>query len=548
MIYKFGEEQGEFILETKIHKKSIKKMKVFTVFEFLFVLISIIFCIYMFKNDIVIGINNIVGYQPIEDLVLTDEDKLSDFDSFYEIVTTSFPNIEEVKNTYSIDFKNKKDYYKNLIKQTDSNFEYYCLMTAIIEDLASYHTGFCFPEYESIKSLNCYNLDNVLSDKNLKPFTDYWNKLIETECKKMSKINVAEFKYIDGKYIFDSKWSSDAYFSLMDCSIVSIDGINVDEFISNNLSIYKLQFDSKNQKPYRRVLTLNESHGKKIRVKLENKYGDLIEEYLYISIEMEMINTYKDVFSDESNSKTSESIYHYNDTDKNILYVSIKNFNNNGNELKNIFQDIDSNTKIIIDLRDNYGGNTNYAKNYIYPYLYNQDINFENSWFVPSSDFNDSENKKLKNKLLYNSENIEGGRNFKSHTKYNGGNNDYRENIYYIVNTATASAADEYIAMVKKNNLGTIVGTNTAGEGLGGSFSIYMLKNSGWVFTYYPCQAYDLDLKNNAIFGTSPNKYISQSIDSFCKQREYEIEGIDIEEYENRLKWDNVLIDIISFN
>lgn len=524
-------------------KGNENKKNILCILGMVAVVLSIMFMVVQSKSTIAMFVNNIFYDTPIENLDLTTEEKLKDFDSFYEIVTTSFPNMDEVKSIYSIDFKGKYDYYCDLIKQTDSDFEYYCTMTAIIEDLASYHTGFCFPNYESIKALNCYNLDNVLADKDLKSYTNYWNNVVKEECKRYADVGIIEFRYIDGEYIYDSKWSSEKYDNLREYHMISINDENIDSYILNNISIYKTQFDTITDKPYKRVITLNESIGDKVKVIFENQDGNRIEKELYTSLEMEMVSTY----ADNDNSLASQNIIHSYDQKNNILYVSVKNFSNNdGRMLKDIFESIGEGTKVVIDLRDNYGGNINYAKKYIYPYLYNQTISFKQGWFVPSSRYNDKENKKLLNKFLYQTEPTDGGLIYKTTDTYEGKDKDYSNNIYYLVNKATASAADEYIAMVRENRLGTVIGTDTAGEGLAGSFSVYMLENSGWIFTYYPGQAYNPDKTNNAIFGTSPDIYISQSAESFNKQRQLEKDGVDIESYESRLIWDNVLIETVN--
>lgn len=138
------------------------------------------------------------------------------------------------------------------------------------------------------------------------------------------------------------------------------------------------------------------------------------------------------------------------------------------------------------------------------------------------------------------------GTEFETTSEYEGGSVDRRSHIFYLVGRKTASAADEYIAMIQENDLGTVIGTDTAGEGLGGSFVACMLENSGWVFNFYPCQAMNADGTNNAVIGTAPDIYKTQSVESFYRQRSFEEEGVNIGTYENRLKWDNVLLETLD--
>lgn len=530
-------------LTRKTKKYIVVLMSVF------FIIIIAFFYFSVLKNDFKKIIFQIFPSESIEELNLSSEQKVEDFESLYEIIITSFPNLEDVSKTFGIDFKNRKSKYEDLILNTNNDFEYYCTLTAILEDLASYHTGGCFPEYSSISAMNCYNLENLTATRELKPYIEYWNKIIKEYCEQYDDVKVAEFRYIDGEYIYDSKWSSEQYADLQGYKIVTIDDKDIDEYVIDNISIYKTQYDSLYNKPYKRVLTFNESIGNSVQVSLVNERDEFIEVKLCVSLEMEMVNTYYPNFSNENNTSPVENVTSHFDKERNVIYIQIRNFKSNEkNILKNHLMKIDENTKIIIDLRDNFGGNPNYAKNNVYPYLYNMDIDFYQNWFVPSSKTNDTEINKLLNKIVYGAEKLDGGVILNSTTHYKGGQSDYSDNIYYLVNKATASAADEYITMVKENNLGTIVGTNTAGEGLGGSFYVDMLKNSGFVFTYYPCQAYDKNEKNNALYGTEPDIYLPQSTESFYKQREMEKNGVNTETYDNRLIWDNILIEIVNTN
>lgn len=514
-----------------------------------FVVITVLFLFFLFKNDVKRIVNCIFPSQSIVELNLSNEQKLEDFESLYEIIETSFPNLEEVSETFGVDFKSRKSKYEELIANTSTDFQYYCTMIAIMEDLASYHTGGSFPNYDNIIAYNCYNLDNLSADRNLKPFVEYWNKTIRDHCEQYRDVKIAEFRYIDGEYVYDSKWSSEKYSNLQGFRITAINNQNIDEYILENISIYKTQYDSLHNKAYKRVLTFNESIGNSVEVNLVNDSNETIKTNFCVSLEMEMVNTYYPEFLDESNTTSSDRVTSYFDKARNVIYIQIRNFSSNEkNALKSHLKGIDDKTKIIIDLRDNFGGNPNYAKNNIYPYLYNNDIDFVQKWFVPSSKTNDVENKNWRNRIMYDIEETNGGYIYMSTTEYKGGKKDYSDNVYYLVNKATASAADEYIAMVKENNLGTIVGVSTAGEGLGGSFYIDMLENSGFVFTYYPCQSVDNKGKNNSIYGTEPDICIPQSTDSFYKQREMEKKGIDTESYDNRLIWDNVFLGVLNLH
>lgn len=532
-----------------MNKAKNKFYKVIIILILMLMLIPSGTILFLLRYSIKKTFNEIFNNSALETLDLTTEQKIHDFEDMYSTIVLGYPNINDIYESYSINFEERKPYYLDLVKETENDFEFYCTILAILQDLSSYHTNLCFPDYNNLRNTDGYNLDRVLAEKNLIPYTNYWNQLIEKYCNDYSDVGVAEFKYIDGKYVYDLQWSSEKYDELQSYYISSIDGIDVNEYVMNNISIYGTQFDIKNDRPYKRVITLNDSIGDRHDIVMTNDSGNSFSKEFFTSLEMEVVNTFYVDFIDNDEDSYSQDISDFYDDKNNILYVAINNFdNNNGKQLQDVFAQADGTTQIIIDMRENYGGYTNYAKNYIYPYLYNKDVVFEQNWFVPSSELNDREKNKFQNKLLYKTEKNENGTLYKSTTKYEGGKNDYSDNVYYLIGKSTASAADEYIAMIKENDLGTIIGTDTAGEGLGGSFLVCMMKNSGLVYTYYPCQAYNSDGSNNAVIGTMPDIYINQTVDSFRKQRQMQENNNEYYSFENRLDWDNILVETLNIN
>lgn len=90
--------------------------------------------------------------------------------------------------------------------------------------------------------------------------------------------------------------------------------------------------------------------------------------------------------------------------------------------------------------------------------------------------------------------------------------------------------------MVKENQLDTIIGLNTLGEGLADSFYYGSLKNSRLVYIYSPSLSYNEDGTNNSLYGTSPDIYIEQAKDSFYQERNLEANQIDISLYNKNIK------------
>lgn len=495
-------------------------------------------------------INNNFFDKEISELDLTKEEKIEDFEEFYNNIIEGVPSINDQATLYGIDFKNRRDYYLELIEATKSDFEFFCTMRAIQEDIPSKHTDICFPEYSNISSLNCYNMEKTLSRHNLRSLTEYWYQRIKDACQEFSEVKCANFKYIDGQYLFDSIYSSDSYGDLQGFELISINDQPMSDYVVNHISTYNLRYDYKRNVPYRWYLTLNDSIGQKVNVTFsDSDKGGNINKELYIDIKMEVVDSFSYIYEEDKseNKESDEGIYSYFDDENEIAYVEIKNFKNSqGEELLATLEKTKTFENIIIDLRNNYGGYRQYANDYLYSPLYSDDIITTLNWFVADSDANKVINNKLSHRLFYRKRNAENGFYYTRKYTYKGKSPERKQSIYYLTNMNTASAADGYIALVKENDLGTIVGTNTYGEGTAGSFYCNSLKNSGLVYIYFPSYSYNQDGTNNAVYGTSPDIYIEQTKDSFYKQRELQKKQKDINTYNEKIKYDNVLIEIIK--
>lgn len=107
--------------------------------------------------------------------------------------------------------------------------------------------------------------------------------------------------------------------------------------------------------------------------------------------------------------------------------------------------------------------------------------------------------------------------------------------------------------MIKDNQLGTLFGENTGGEGLMNSYIADIMPNSHLVFVYMPGKALNSDNTDNSAFGTQPDVYVDMTIDGYYKMNDMEKQKKDIQSFDNRLLWDNVLqkavekIDLYGF-
>ena len=125
------------------------------------------------------------------------------------------------------------------------------------------------------------------------------------------------------------------------------------------------------------------------------------------------------------------------------------------------------------------------------------------------------------------------------------GESDKQNDIYYLVGTGTGSAADTYISMIKDNHLGTIIGDATGGEGLGFTYICSYLKESSLIYVYYPSVSYDPATGEHILGGTTPDIYVTPTLEEIHLQNEYIENGTD-DEYEMRLQYDPALKWVIE--
>ncbi|HHX62131.1 MAG TPA: hypothetical protein GX707_15695 [Epulopiscium sp.] len=266
---------------------------------------------------------------------------------------------------------------------------------------------------------------------------------------------------------------------------------------------------------------------------------------------MEIVSTLSRLYEKDNqksrNINDENGICSYFDYKNDIGYVQVKDFMNlQGKKLLTTLESMKEFSSIIIDLRDNYGGLRNYGIKYLYAPIYNDSVTVTHNWFIPDSDSNKVINNAALNRFVYCTDKNESGFYYTRKYTYKGESTQTKQSIYYLINRRTGSAADGYIAMIKENNLGTIVGSITRGEGLADSFYRGSLKHSGLVYIYFPSLCYNKDGTNNSVYGTKPDIYINKTKESFYKEKDLQENGIDINIYTERIKYDNILIKTIE--
>jgi C-terminal processing protease CtpA/Prc len=179
-------------------------------------------------------------------------------------------------------------------------------------------------------------------------------------------------------------------------------------------------------------------------------------------------------------------------------------------------------TDIILDNRYNGGGYFETIVNYIYPYLFTTDATLNLEYTSPASETPFTE------------------------TIHCEGKAENYKDVYMLSDKLTSSAADTLTALVKAHDLAVIIGGNTNGEGLAGTYYFDILPNSKIVFQYMGTEAFNPDGTNNSIHGTAPDIYLDQTADSILQRYLLFDDGYRIFEYDTMLNYDNQLLYVLE--
>ena len=243
--------------------------------------------------------------------------------------------------------------------------------------------------------------------------------------------------------------------------------------------------------------------------------------YIYDSDNLSNLNFYYL----EDNLITKKLLY---DT----CYIRIKSFDRNylnqdKIKINNLYKDLNNFKNLVIDLRGNTGGTTNYTY-YLINQLLNEDKSVKFNFLYKNSRENISYIQSLiKSGIFYGSkedinkeievpikymkdENIKGTIfNFELKDKYEDilDLKKYKFNgkIYILTDKLNYSAAEFFIYVSKKLKFATIVGNKTLGDGVAFEPSFFTLPNSGLIIRYSLLYGLNPDGSSNGIYGTKPD-------------------------------------------
>lgn len=487
---------------------------------------------------------------------MTEQQHIDDFEQLCEHIESNIPTLYSYESLYGISYDETKAYFKSKVENADSDIEYYSLLKGFLNNIPSCHLSVGFPMISSIDedfSKRLSKNDSFVNAQN------YWLETIHNECKKHYDEDIMQmiFAYYSGKYLGIAEDIGSDTYGINKAELLTVNGIDIDEFVKLNSLSGKLKYDHVNNKPFRDVVIFNNVCGEECTVEYITENGEKREEKMYYDAYSNTIISYIDYFksvdglSSETDDITSPKtdcvkvgdLNIYKSKENDLLLVKINQFLSPESPPEVIENTIIQYSKdvsnVIIDISSNKGGYYEYAKA-VLAAISDVDIQTESEVYI-TKDFY----KRINNKRLYKFDKESGlYRTFYSESIE--GKAPEMKNVCLIISDSTGSSADNLAWEFKRNGLGTVIGINNSGGERDGTICLNYNDISGIYYTYTAYAAKNPNGTFSSVEGTAPDIYVEQPIEAYFMREEIKRSGEDSYTIENRLKWDNVLVKAIE--
>ena len=497
---------------------------------------------------------------------MTVKDRKKDFKELCAYLEENVPMLYEYEDLYGVEYEDIKEYYLQLIENSESDYEYYTLLQGFFNNIPSGHMSIGFPDVSYIPFYFSFEVNDTPMFASIQ---SYWKNQLHEESRKYyeSDENIVMFVYAAGEYVGSAESLENDIYNVNCTKLLTVNGIEADEYIKLQPSLYPLKYDHFNEKSFRDILLFNDRFGEECTVQYQDENENIYVQQLYCGIATDVALSYTDYFKACDNGDAEETgsalesiadidietidftadkieigcVTAFRKKEENFLFVTVPSFDFDSCYAAEIItyasEGLDN---IIIDIRNNEGG---YAANAdkLLSALTSEDIHIADYVYITEDRYKD-------NDYLYEDEIIQKESNMYSifrSTEIKGIALE-RKNVYLLISDNTLSAADRLASEFKRNNLGTVIGTNnTMGERYG-SPNMKILEESGIYFYYTEYKYMNPDGTDNSVYGTAPDIYVEEDYELFKKKQEIILGGGDAYSYDNHLLWDEAFIKTLK--
>ena len=211
---------------------------------------------------------------------LNRQQRNDDFEELCEYIEKNIPTLYEYESLYGISYDEVKTYYKDSLKNVNSDFEYYAFIMGFLNNIPSAHLSAYFP---SISNIDSVFAEYFVRNKSFTEAQDYWFEVIHNECKKYynTKVDMMRFAYYSGEYRGIAEDVENDVYGINSAVLLSVNNIDVNEFIKVNSLINKLKYDHVNNRPFRDVIYFNNYSGEECIVEYINEKGEKCTQKMY---------------------------------------------------------------------------------------------------------------------------------------------------------------------------------------------------------------------------------------------------------------------------
>ena len=512
----------------------------------------------------------------IVDTKLTTEQKQKDFDYMYNIVCLENPRKELFEEAYGINYEDIYNKYHDLVVNSSSEFEFFSYMSCFLAVLPGEHNFMNLPDGD-FSDVNGFKLWQQLGREEVQAYEHSYIEDFRDDVEAYKDCSLFAFNYMCGKYLFmniqdDTRKCVSGYAG---AELISIDGKDPCDACFDLFERTVPNYDGVNDRFFRRYILFNDTVGETHTLEIlmpdgTTQFVDVHKDpcfdvayfdgpgiYNVPEVEPSTGDETEDVpvhipdVMDDDYVPTTYTIVP--DPERHLVYLESTSCEKSEGDrlvrdLNKAIEEADADS-IILDARNNGGGDISFVTDQLLPSLFTHDVEFKADAIGGRNEWTRRYCLNVFERLV-NIINHEGFPTFDSEYYYTvedfsvKGHAEHDCRIYLLTSQRTFSSGDIMTNLCKAYDNCVVVGSNTGGEGICGPVYNCYLPESRFSFTYVP--AVNIDVPENNYLGTEPDIYADYSIEAYRYRLELSDEGVATSTYEGRQLWDTTLLTVLD--